>query len=323
MSHIFVSYKRDNLDRVEPIVNELKRHHFVWIDRTGIPGGNAWEEKINAALAESAALILMVSPEALESRWVQYEYQTALAQGLLVIPVMLEDCRLPSALGGLQYIALDAEHAFEHLMDALPDASRIWGDVILPESELQAERTFDELAALCAGGILQPTDDLVGLPIKQTRYCKVYLVGKREDTLEPLDTYQLALQLTNRHFALEPSADRSYPQDDFVISIADHFLTSPSKRIRLYLVRGPLNQPHDVSERLSFGLNVQRPDEWSDVVNVADYARGRAKNGVMQLFINGPGIITYQLGASNPGFSRYELYQLDYTDQTYHLVLSG
>lgn len=323
MSHIFVSYKRENLDEVELLVNELKRHHYVWFDKTGIPGGAEWEAKINTALDESATLILMVTPNALKSEWVQYEYQKALSKGVLVIPFMLEDCQLPPDLGGRQKIFGSDTEAFEKLIDALPDKSRIWGDITIPQSELLPQRTFSQLAKLCSGGLLQPAAQLIGIPIKQTRYCKVYLVGKHNDTLEPLDRYQLALQLTSRNFSLATTADGSYPQDEFARDIATHFLTSPSKQIRLYLVQGPLSQPYDHADRLSFGLNIKRSSEWSDVVQAADYARGIAKGKLMQLFVNGPAIMTYKLGVSNPGFSRYELYQLDYSGTGYYCVLQG
>jgi hypothetical protein len=89
------------------------------------------------------------------------------------------------------------------------------------------------------------------------------------------------------------------------------------------LVQGPLNQPYDQPDRLGFGLNTQRQSEWLDVVQAADYVRGIAKGNIMQLFVNGPAIMTYRLGASNPGFSRYELYQLNYADQKYYPVLTG
>lgn len=325
MTHIFVSYKRENHERVNAIVRELKRHHYIWFDQTGIPGGSDWEAQINRALDEAAALILMVTPAALESEWVQYEYQTALKKGVPVIPYLLDDSTLPADLRGRQALDATAANAFETLMDALPNRSRIWGDTVIATDELRAERTFGELAALCPDAHLQPTANLVGIPIHQTRYCRVYLVGKRNDTLEAPEQFQLALQLTSRNFSLKRAADGSYPQDEFAQDIASHTLTSPSKRMHMYLVQGPLNQPYDEQSRLGFGLNVQRESEWLDVVQAADYARGIAKASIMQLFVNGPAIMTYRLGTSNPGFYRYELYQRDYSDSglLYQCVLCG
>jgi hypothetical protein len=242
MSHIFVSYKRDDLETVSKIVDELKRHHYVWFDQSGIPGGTKWEAEIKAGLDAAAALVLMVTPAALTSKWVRYEYETALAREIRVIPYMLERAELPDNLHVRQKIKASDEMAFEKLMDALPDESRIWGAGVIPPEALTPESTFAEIAQAHPDEILQPSPELVGLPLHQTRYCKIYLVGKRDDTLKPLDNYQLALQLTSRQFSLRPAADGAYPQDDFVRDVAAHFLTSPSQRIRLYLVRGPLNQ---------------------------------------------------------------------------------
>ena len=326
MSHIFISYKRESLSDVEPIVNELKRHHYVWFDQTGIPGGTEWEAKINTALSEATALILMVTPAALGSKWVKYEFETALAKGLLVIPYILEKSKLPSTLRGIQVIQHTDTDAFEKVMDSLPDVSRIWGEHIVASNEMQEGRSLGEVADAFPDGILYPAPGLVGIPIHQTRYCKVYRVGRRNDTLEAQDSYQIGLQLTGRNFGLKADVNGRYPQDDFTGSIVDHFLTSPSKQIQLYLVQGPLNQAYDTkSDKLSFGLNVKRESEWLDVVQATNYARGVASGHTMQLFVIGPAIMTYRLGASNPGFSRYELYQPDYssTPLTYHRVLKG
>jgi len=323
MTHVFVSYKRESLDVVEKLVNELKRHHYVWFDQTGIPGGTEWEQMINNALDAASALVLMVTPAALESEWVTYEYQTALKKNVLVIPFILETTTLPSDLRGRQTIIANSTNAFEDLMDSLPGVSRIWGDQIVSDSELDPQRTFAELAEANSDICLYPSSKLVGIPIKQTRYCRVYLVGKKNDTLEPLNDFQVALQLTTRNFGLQRLVDASYPHDDFVRDVAAHFLVSPSRQIRLYLVRGPLNQPYDQLDRLGLGLNVARESEWKDVVQAADYARSISKGRKMQLFVNGPAIMTYRLGNSNPGFYRYELYQYDYNERDYRCVLSG
>ncbi|MEL6527083.1 MAG: toll/interleukin-1 receptor domain-containing protein [Chloroflexota bacterium] len=323
MSHVFVSYKRESLAEVTAIVDQLKRHHYVWFDQTGIPGGSHWENEITTALNDASCLILMVTQAAIESEWVQYEYTAAIESDVMVIPYILEKCTMPQELLGVQAIrAYQDDQSYEQLLKALPADSRIWGEVTVPKDAIQAAASLGEVYENNPDGCLTFHDKLVGIPIQLTTYCKVYRVGKLSDPLKPQQTYQLALQLTSRNFSLQADNGR-YPQADFTESIARHLLKTPSDHIELYLIQGPLNQAHDNEARLGFGLNAQHASEWDDVIKAADYARGVATGRTMQLFINGPAILTYKLGMSNPGYTRYELYQLDYATQQYAKVLSG
>lgn len=47
MSQVFISYSRQNADKVYSIVNILEEAGFeIWIDKDDIPGGKQWSEKI-------------------------------------------------------------------------------------------------------------------------------------------------------------------------------------------------------------------------------------------------------------------------------------
>lgn len=331
MSKIFVSYTSADRLVVEPIVNELKRHFFVWFDQTGIePGTPDWLASIDAAIQSASAVIVMLSPAAVQSQWVEYEYKAALSKGKPIFPYIIAPVTLPASLTSVQALNHSRDGDWEKLIKELPVSSRIWGDALISPANVLSGKTFGELAQAYPQDILHPQMtkaaikfDLVGLPIKQSLFCKTYLIGRESDIPSPTDVIQVGLQLTTRDFSLQRNPTGDYPQDDFPASIATHFLQTPRDSIRLFLVRGPLEFPYD-AKSTKFGLSPLRPTEWEDAVEALKGAQnfypGRAK---IQLFVNGPAILTYKLGAENATLRRYELYQLNYQTGAYHSILTG
>jgi len=113
---IFISYRRRDLPRVAVIIRTLQQFGMpVWYDR-GIPGGSEWDDVIEAHLSNARLVVLCVSRDALESRYVRREVKFADALSLPIVPVLLEDV---TPRGGLrmmltQYQSLDSRaHDFE------------------------------------------------------------------------------------------------------------------------------------------------------------------------------------------------------------------
>jgi CheY-like chemotaxis protein len=117
---IFVSYSRSDWDEyVEPLVMNVRDSGFdVWVDQHLLHGGDYWFDRINEALQSSNALILCVSPQALESKFVKMEYRYFFMRDKPIIPVM---CRpvdnLPAELSMIQYIDYDLGSLVEHLKE--------------------------------------------------------------------------------------------------------------------------------------------------------------------------------------------------------------
>lgn len=100
---IFISYRRGDYDEyVRPLVATLTDNGLnVWIDQSSLEGGQEWLEKVTHALDECSALVLCVSPEALQSRWVRMEYRYFILEEKPIIPVICKPARLPADLAGL------------------------------------------------------------------------------------------------------------------------------------------------------------------------------------------------------------------------------
>ncbi len=109
---IFVSHSHiDNVFGVK-LVEDLRRtlgdEDAVWYDALGgLAGGDTWWRKIVEEVTTRPIFIVVLSPAALESQWVQDEIALALKQkdspaGKVIIPVLYRPCKVPKDLRHLR-----------------------------------------------------------------------------------------------------------------------------------------------------------------------------------------------------------------------------
>ncbi|MBA3870827.1 MAG: HEAT repeat domain-containing protein [Anaerolineae bacterium] len=105
-NHVFISYKHEEQDFVEMLIRQLQAAGFpVWVDTEQLRAGENWRESINAAIHDSFALILVISPDSKASQYVTYEWAYALGVGIKVIPVLLKPTeKLHPQIENLQYL---------------------------------------------------------------------------------------------------------------------------------------------------------------------------------------------------------------------------
>jgi hypothetical protein len=109
--HLFVSYSRKDQKVVDWIAKGLEASGFtVWIDRTRILAGTPWQKVIPAEIRRAEALLLIITPEAMDSDWVRREYFYALSRRVPIIPVLLKRAEPPPGinkhLSNLQAVVL-------------------------------------------------------------------------------------------------------------------------------------------------------------------------------------------------------------------------
>ena len=68
----------------------------VWTDEGLAVGTHSWEESIERAINEAACLVVLMSPDAKRSKWVQTEVSYAQDIGLDVFPILLRANRRKS-----------------------------------------------------------------------------------------------------------------------------------------------------------------------------------------------------------------------------------
>jgi hypothetical protein len=95
---VFISYRRRDAVVVDELVSALEATHPTWRDTAEIRGGQDWREAIVGGIDRAYALILIVSATTEHSKEVYAEYFYARRRQLPVIPLLVEDCELPSWL---------------------------------------------------------------------------------------------------------------------------------------------------------------------------------------------------------------------------------
>jgi TIR domain len=104
---VFISYSRSDWDGfVSPMVDHLKINQFkVWIDQHLLVGGTLWMDEISQALEKCKVLALVVTPDALESKYVKMEYLYFFNYDKPIIPILLKPVdRMPPSLSLYQNI---------------------------------------------------------------------------------------------------------------------------------------------------------------------------------------------------------------------------
>lgn len=101
MSEVFISYKREDIARMEPLYALLIDLDVpVWFD-AGIDVGEAWERRIETEIDKAKAVIACWTFAALSSHWVKREAEIGYLRGMLV-PVRLEPCALVAPFDQVQ-----------------------------------------------------------------------------------------------------------------------------------------------------------------------------------------------------------------------------
>ncbi len=105
MTHVFISYAHKNADFTHDIAHKLAKMGIeTWIDRNRLVAGDNWRTEIDQAITNSFAVIVVMSQDAFESKYVTYEWAFALGQGKRVIPILIEDTSFHPVLEAIQYI---------------------------------------------------------------------------------------------------------------------------------------------------------------------------------------------------------------------------
>ncbi len=90
---------------VSDLVNRMTTRGFqVWIDQQLLIGGNDWMDSVGDALATCNAFLLVMNPEALQSRYVKMEYRYCFNHGKPIVPVMIRPVDPPFEIAGLHYL---------------------------------------------------------------------------------------------------------------------------------------------------------------------------------------------------------------------------
>lgn len=98
-THVFISYSRSDASFVDQLEGSLQaRGYNTWVDRNSTVGGDTWVHSIQGGIDSAQLVLVVLSPEAIKSTWVESEYVYALDQRKRIIPLMHRSCVVPLGL---------------------------------------------------------------------------------------------------------------------------------------------------------------------------------------------------------------------------------
>jgi hypothetical protein len=118
---IFISYAWENQATAKQLQQALQAAGAeIFVDYTGIQGGESLPTRISQALRWCDTLILLWSQHAKDSHWVELEWTSAIALKRHLIPCKLDETPLPEILWGKRYVEFkNFDYGFNELLSAL------------------------------------------------------------------------------------------------------------------------------------------------------------------------------------------------------------
>ncbi len=105
---VFISYSRADESRIAPVVKLVRslRDDLVFQDVQDILPGERWEDALLTALHGSSVVIVFWCEHAAASTYVEKEWAVAVEEGKKIIPLLLDNTKLPGPLSQYQWIDL-------------------------------------------------------------------------------------------------------------------------------------------------------------------------------------------------------------------------
>ena len=119
---IFLSYTRKDSAFALKLAKQLKSANInIWMDKLDIRPGTIWDEEVEKALEKCKTLLFLASETSVSSLSVLNEVNFAIEENKTVVPVLIENCKLPFRIRRLQRIDMfsNYEEGFNDLIKEL------------------------------------------------------------------------------------------------------------------------------------------------------------------------------------------------------------
>jgi len=134
MTQVFISYSRKDLVFVERLAKDLQSAGLeVWYDLSGLDGGARWGREIQNAIKESEIFVVVLSPNSIDSEWVEKEFMYANSLKKKIIPLLYQPCETPMWFINLHFIDVQGDNYDSHFWVILKAMGVKAGDVAAPE----------------------------------------------------------------------------------------------------------------------------------------------------------------------------------------------
>ena len=127
MHDVFVSYSSLDQQFVKRLATDLmERGLNVWFADWEMRPGESLLDRISSAIRDSSYLFVVISPNSVNSKWVRQELRQAMSEEIessqmKVVPILRQQCELPSFLTDKIYVDLTDEEWYEYGVQRLTD----------------------------------------------------------------------------------------------------------------------------------------------------------------------------------------------------------
>lgn len=98
--YVFISYKAEEYDQAKAVKDHLEANAIpCWMAPMSIAGGMSYASEIPPAIEGCSVFLLMLSEKAQQSKWVPREVDQAINCEKVIMPYMMEKCKLRSDFG--------------------------------------------------------------------------------------------------------------------------------------------------------------------------------------------------------------------------------
>lgn len=116
---IFLSHTSEDKPFVRKLKSDLEAHGVkrIWIDEAEMLIGDSLTKKVDEGLTRTKYIGVVLSPRSIKSKWVQKELEIAMTREIdsdevVVLPLIMEECKLPSFLQGKLYADLSGPEKY-------------------------------------------------------------------------------------------------------------------------------------------------------------------------------------------------------------------
>jgi hypothetical protein len=136
-AQIFLCYAREDEKRVEELYQKLTDSGFKpWMDKKDILPGETWKNRVQEAIESADFVLVCLSTNSIKRGFVQKEiyfaldmWQEKLEDDIYLIPVRLEDCKVPKRLREFQWVNLFEPNGWTRLVKAIQVGMERWTEV--------------------------------------------------------------------------------------------------------------------------------------------------------------------------------------------------
>jgi len=131
---IFISYSHNDGDFVERLAKQLVAHKVsIWLDRWEMHVGDSLIDRIQTAITDASALLVILSPDSVDSAWCKKELNSGLIRELeerriVILPVLIRDCTIPMFLREKLYadFRTDFDAGLKTILESVAKVTNQW-----------------------------------------------------------------------------------------------------------------------------------------------------------------------------------------------------